>query len=37
MNININDPFAGLLLGLSIILVIFGYLAFFGEVDKRNK
>jgi hypothetical protein len=37
MNINFNDPFYGLMLVFSIIAIIFGYIAIFGEVDKRSK
>lgn len=34
--IDFNDPFYGLMLVLLILLAFFGYLALFGQVDKRS-
>jgi len=32
-----NDRFVGLLIGFFIIGAFFGYIAIFGEVDKKSK
>lgn len=35
--IDLNDRFTGLMIGLSIILIFFGYIAIFGEVKEEKK
>lgn len=35
--INWNDPFTGLMLFIGILIVFFGYLAFFAEVEDERK
>lgn len=33
--IDINDRFTGLMIGMLILLIFFGYLAIFSKVDKK--
>lgn len=35
--IDLNDRFIGLMIALSILIVFFGYLAFFGKVEEEKK
>ena len=35
--IDLNDRFTGLLIGLSILIVFFGYIAIFGKVEEDTK
>lgn len=37
MMIDLNDRFIGLMIGLLILVVFFGYLAIFGKVEKKGK
>lgn len=34
--IDFNDRFTGLMIGLLILMVVFGYLAIFGKVEKKS-
>lgn len=34
--IDVNDRFTGLMIGLLILLLLAGYLAIFGKVDKKS-
>lgn len=35
--IDFNDRFTGLMIGLIILMIFFGYIALFGKVDKKSK
>ena len=35
--IDFNDRFTGLMIGLIILMIVFGYLAIFGEVEKKHR
>lgn len=35
--IDFNDRFIGLMIGLLILVAFFGYLAIFGEVEKKRR